>query len=109
MFTAESKMRWAEEFKPLQFTVREAKILAEAQPLKGAHYKTSYISVFMLKHGDLFLLQMIKKKPAQILMHTYARVCVLLCVCGCHFFSASKDDQGQSTRSGELNQMQIKT
>lgn len=62
MLTAESKMRWAEEFKPLQFNVREAKILAEAQPLKGAHYKTSYISVFMLKHGDLFHLQMIKKK-----------------------------------------------
>lgn len=51
----------AEEFKPLQQSVREAKILAEAQPQIGAHYKTSYMSVFMLKHGDLFLLQMVLK------------------------------------------------
>lgn len=45
MSTAESKMRWAEEFKPLQQSVREAKILAEAQPQIGAHYKTIYISL----------------------------------------------------------------
>lgn len=88
---------------------KEGKILAEAQPQMGAHYKTSYISVFMVKHGDFFLLQMIKKKKASILIHIYSCVCVLLSFCGCTFFSASKDDQGQSTRSGHLNQMQIKT
>lgn len=57
---------------------REGKILAEAQPQMGAHYKTSYISVFVLKHGDLFLLQMIEKEPS-LNFDTYMHVFVYCC------------------------------
>lgn len=60
----------------------------------------------MLKHGDLFLLQMILKTHSLSFNTQFVYCCPFVVAI---FFSASKDDQGQSTRSGDLNQMQIKT